>query len=32
MHIQRNAVSYVPKLDMRKGVANDIRNIFNAPD
>lgn len=32
VHIQRNAASYVPKLDMRKGVANDIRNIFNAPD
>ncbi len=32
VHLQRNAVSYVPKMDMRKGVANDIRNIFNAPD
>lgn len=32
VHIQRNAASYVPKLDMRKGVANDIRNIYNAPD
>lgn len=32
VHIQRNAVQYVPKLDMRKGVASDIRNIFNAPD
>ena len=32
VHIQRNAVSYIPKLDMRKGVANDIRNIFNAPN
>ncbi len=32
VHIQRNAASYVPKLDMRKGVANDIRNIFTAPD
>jgi transposase-like protein len=32
VHLQRNAVPYVPKMDMRKGVANDIRNIFNAPD
>jgi len=32
VHLQRNAVSYVPKMDMRKGVASDIRNIFNAPD
>jgi putative transposase len=32
VHLQRNAVAYVPKMDMRKGVANDIRNIFNAPD
>ncbi len=32
VHLQRNAVPYVPKMDMRKGVASDIRNIFNAPD
>ncbi len=32
VHLQRNAVSYIPKLDMRKKVANDIRNIFNAPN
>ena len=32
VHMQRNAVSYVPKISMRKGVANDIRNIFNAPN
>lgn len=32
VHLQRNAVPYVPKMDMRKGVARDIRNIFNAPD
>jgi transposase-like protein len=32
VHLQRNAVPYIPKMDMRKGVANDIRNIFNAPD
>jgi transposase-like protein len=31
-HLQQNASSYVPKLDMKKGVAEDIRNIFNAPD
>ncbi|MBT3178980.1 MAG: IS256 family transposase, partial [Desulfobacula sp.] len=27
VHMQRNAVPYVPKISMRKGVANDIRNI-----
>ena len=32
VHLQRNAAPYVPKMDMRKGVASDIRNIFNAPD
>lgn len=32
VHLQRNAVPYIPKMDMRKGVASDIRNIFNAPD
>jgi transposase-like protein len=32
VHMQRNAVPYVPKISMRKGVANDIRNIFNAPN
>jgi len=32
VHLQRNAVPYVAKMDMRKGVASDIRNIFNAPD
>jgi len=32
VHLQRNAVPYVPKISMRKKVANDIRNIFNAPD
>jgi transposase-like protein len=30
-HLQQNAVPYVPKLSMRKEVANDIRSIFNAP-
>jgi putative transposase len=32
VHLQRNAAAYVPKLDMREGVAADIRSIFNAPD
>ncbi len=32
VHLQRNAVPYVPKMDMRKKVSNDIRNIFNAPN
>jgi transposase-like protein len=32
VHLQRNAVAYIPKMDMRKGVANDIRHMFNAPD
>lgn len=31
VHLQRNAVPYVPKVSMRKEVASDIRNIFNAP-
>lgn len=31
VHLQRNAVPYVPKVSLRKEVANDIRNIFNAP-
>lgn len=32
VHIQRNAVPYIPKVSMRKEVANDIRSIFNAPN
>ena len=32
VHLQRNAVAYVPKVDMREEVASDIRSIFNAPD
>jgi putative transposase len=28
--LQQNAQAYVPKLDMRKSVAADIRSIFNA--
>jgi len=31
-HLQRNAMAYVPKVDMRDQVARDIRSIFNAPD
>jgi putative transposase len=31
-HLQQNAGSYVPKIDMRKPVASDIRKVFNAPD
>lgn len=29
-HLQRNAVKYVPKVSMRSGVADDLRDIFNA--
>ena len=31
-HLQQNASAYVPRRDMRKEVAEDIRVIFNAPD
>jgi transposase-like protein len=31
-HLQRNAIAYVPKVEMREPVALDIRSIFNAPD
>jgi len=31
-HLQQNAQSYVPRISMRKEVAEDIRIIFNAPD
>ena len=30
-HLQRNAMSYVPKAGMRKAVHDDIRDIFHAP-
>lgn len=30
-HLQQNAQSYIPKKDMKKQVAFDIRSIFNAP-
>jgi transposase-like protein len=29
-HLQRNAVKYVPKVSMRAGVAEDMRDIFDA--
>lgn len=32
VHLQRNAQALVPKVDMREGVASDIRAIFNAPN
>jgi putative transposase len=31
-HLQRNAQGYVPKQEMKRPVAADIRAIFNAPD
>ena len=31
-HLQQKAQSYVPRKDMQKEVAEDIRVIFNAPD
>lgn len=31
-HLQQNAQSYVPKMEMKKQVASDLRAIFNAPD
>lgn len=31
-HLQRNAIKYVPKVSMRSGVAEDLRDIFNAKD
>jgi putative transposase len=32
VHLQRNATAYVPKVQMRKQVAQDIRYILTAPD
>jgi len=32
VHLQRNAAAYVPKVQMRKQVAQDIRYILTAPD
>jgi putative transposase len=31
-HLQQNASAYVPRRDMLKDVAADIRTVFNAPD
>jgi len=31
-HLQQNAAAYVPKLEMRGEVADDLRSVFNAPD
>jgi len=31
-HLQQNAQAYVPRVGMRREVAEDIRTIFNAPD
>ena len=31
-HLQQNAAQYVPKQALRKAVAGDLRDIFNAPD
>lgn len=31
-HLQQNALHYVPKVGMRKAVAKNIRDVFNAPD
>jgi len=31
-HLAQNAMHHTPKLEMRKQVADDIRNIFNASD
>jgi putative transposase len=31
-HLQQDAQAYVPRKDMQKNVAEDIRAIFNAPD
>jgi transposase-like protein len=31
-HLQQNASQYVPKQEMKAGVATDIRSIFDAPD
>ena len=31
-HLQQNAMLYIPKASMRKDVAEDIRQIFNAKD
>lgn len=32
VHLQRNATAYVPRVEMRAGVAEDLRSIFRAAD
>ena len=32
VHLQRNAIAYVPKVDMRSTVARDIGSILTAPN
>jgi len=31
VHLQRNAFAYIPKVDMREEVAQDIRTVLTAP-
>ena len=31
-HLQQNAQAYIPRLDLRAQVAEDIRTVFNSPD
>jgi len=31
VHLQRNAAGYVPRVEMRKTVARELRDVFNAP-
>jgi transposase-like protein len=31
-HLQQNAMQYVPKIELRKEVAADLRSVFNATD
>lgn len=31
-HLQQNAQAYVPRVEMRREVAGDIRGVFNAPN
>ncbi len=31
-HLMQNAMQYIPKIEMRKQVAQDLRNVFNAKD
>lgn len=32
VHLMRNAMAYIPKIAMRKGVMNEIKSILTAPD